>query len=66
MENDITISDLEALREIVSLACQRGAIQPGEMLEVGTLYNKLSHFLASAKLSADTQAAHEQNIGEPQ
>jgi len=42
---DLTIQDLNALRQIIDVASQRGAFKPGEMAQVGATYNKLDAFL---------------------
>ena len=43
--NDLTISDLNAMRTIIDIASSRGAFKPNEMVAVGQTYNKLSAFL---------------------
>lgn len=45
-DNDLNISDLNALKQIIDVASSRGAFKAGEMAAVGTVYNKLSNFLA--------------------
>ena len=42
----LTIVDLQLLARVVDLASRRGAIQAGELSQVGDVYNKLSGFLA--------------------
>lgn len=44
---DLTVQDLNSLKAIIDVAAQRGAFKPGEMAAVGTVYNKLSGFLAN-------------------
>jgi hypothetical protein len=55
MENQITLSDLAILKNIVDMACTRGAFRAIEMTEVGTIYTKLSVFLDN--MAAQAQAA---------
>jgi hypothetical protein len=43
--NDLTISDLSAMKTIIDIASSRGAFKPNEMVAVGQTYNKLSAFL---------------------
>jgi hypothetical protein len=43
--NDLTISDLNAMKTIIDIASSRGAFKPNEMVAVGQTYNKLSAFL---------------------
>ncbi len=45
--NELTISDLGAMKMIIDVASSRGAFKPNEMLLVGQTYNKLSSFLDS-------------------
>jgi hypothetical protein len=64
MENQtITVSDLDALRNIINLACTRGAFQAGEVKQVGELYDKLTVFLEAVIAQAQAQNA-EQPQGE--
>jgi hypothetical protein len=55
----ITVVDLDLLRNIVELACTRGAFRGAEISQVGAVYDKLSKFLeaviAQAKAQEDTQ-----------
>ncbi len=44
-ENDLNISDLNAMKQIIDIASSRGAFKAGEMEAVGKVYNKLSNFL---------------------
>ena len=56
----ITVVDLDLLRNIVDLACARGAFRGNEVKQVGEIYEKLTRFLeavvaqAQAQESADT------------
>jgi hypothetical protein len=43
--NDLTISDLSAMKTIIDIASSRGAFKPNEMVAVGQTYAKLSAFL---------------------
>lgn len=48
MENEniqITIADLALLKNLVDVACSRGAFKADEMSTVGQVYDKLSTFL---------------------
>lgn len=44
---DLNINDLNALKNIIDVATQRGAFKAGEMEAVGKVYNRLSTFLDS-------------------
>jgi hypothetical protein len=57
MENttQLTIADLESIRQIIDAACTRGAFRAEEMRPVGEVYDKLSGFLASVAAQQNTQ-----------
>jgi len=42
---ELTVSDLNMLRQVIDVASQRGAFKTNEMVSVGTIYNKLDSFL---------------------
>jgi hypothetical protein len=65
MENkEITIADLNLLKDIVDLASTRGAFRAAEMKEIGEVYNKLTSFLdavvAQAKAQEESVASNTQ------
>ena len=68
MENQsITVSDLDALRNIIDLACTRGAFRANEVKQVGELHEKLTKFLEAVVAQAQAQEAEqakEQTQGE--
>jgi uncharacterized protein YdbL (DUF1318 family) len=69
MENNITIADLNLLKNIIDLASRRGAFQAGEMKQIGEVYDKLNAFLEAVVAQAASQeAVTETNAeaGEPQ
>jgi hypothetical protein len=41
------VQDLNALKQIIDVASQRGTFKPSEMMVVGQTYNKLEAFLAA-------------------
>jgi len=53
----ITVVDLDLLRNIIDLACTRGAFRGAEVAQVGTVYNKLTAFLESVIAQAQAQEA---------
>jgi hypothetical protein len=53
--NQLTISDLAAMKNIIDVASSRGAFKPNEMMVVGQTYNKLSAFLDNAKQQGEKQ-----------
>lgn len=59
---ELNIQDLAAMRTLVDVASARGAFRPGEMVTVGTLYNKLDGFLNEVQKQAEAaKAAQEAN-----
>jgi hypothetical protein len=60
MENQqITVQDLDALRNVIDLASTRGAFRANEMADVGMLYNKLSQFLEAVLAQAQEHRPEE-------
>jgi hypothetical protein len=55
MDANINVNDLVALRNILNIAAERGAFKAEEMLDVGTIYTKLSNFLESVLAQAQAQ-----------
>jgi len=67
METNISISDLVSIRNVINLAAERGAFKAEEMLEVGTVYTKLSNFLEAVVAQAQEQEqSAEKNAEQPQ
>ena len=67
MENkEITIADLNLLKDIVDLASTRGAFRAAEMKEIGEVYNKLTSFLEAvvAQDKAQEESAASNTQGE--
>jgi hypothetical protein len=65
MENtqQITIVDLDLLRNIVNLAVTRGAFNAAEAKQVGEIYEKLTNFLQV--IVEQAKAQEEGNLDEP-
>ena len=42
---ELTVTDLNAIKQIIDVASSRGAFKPNEMAVIGTTYNKLELFL---------------------
>ena len=63
-DNQITIADLDTIKNIIDLACTRGAFRGAEISQVGAVYDKLSAFLqaviAQAKEQQEAQADQSQ------
>jgi len=52
---ELTVNDLNALKQIIDVASGRGAFKPNEMTTIGTVYTKLENFLNA--VAAQQQAA---------
>jgi hypothetical protein len=60
MENqrsEFNINDLASLKNIIELACTRGAFRASEMTAVGEAYQRLDTFLAGVLNQAQSQQA---------
>ena len=66
MENNITITDLDTIRNIIDLACTRGAFRGGEVSQVGAVFDKLTAFLEAVIAQAQAQEATTAEAGETQ
>lgn len=58
MENQptqLSITDLAVLKNIIDLACSRGAFRAPEMKAVGEVYDKLSAFLDTVIKQAEAE-----------
>jgi hypothetical protein len=64
MENNITVADLNLLKNIIDLASTRGAFRAGELQEIGEVYNKLSAFLEAVVEQAKVQESQNAEAGE--
>jgi hypothetical protein len=66
MDNtQITIQDLDMLKNIIDLASSRGAFRAAEMKDVGEVYNKLAAFLEAVVAQAAAQEQQPADTGEP-
>jgi uncharacterized protein YggE len=67
MENtQITIADLDTIKNIIDLACTRGAFRGGEVSQVGAVYDKLTVFLEAVIAQAKAQETANAEAGETQ
>jgi uncharacterized protein YggE len=67
MDNtQITIADLDTIKNIIDLACTRGAFRGGEISQVGAVYDKLTAFLEEVIKQAKAQEAANAEAGETQ
>jgi hypothetical protein len=54
---NLSISDLQVIKQLIDLACTRGAFKANEMKTIGATYDKLSLFLETIVASAQAEAA---------
>jgi hypothetical protein len=67
MDNtQITIADLDTIKNIIDLACTRGAFRGAELTQVGVVYDKLAVFLEAVIAQAKAQEASNAEAGETQ
>lgn len=52
---DLSVNDLNAIKQIIDVASSRGAFKPNEMAVVGTTYNKLEVFLNAVTQQQEAQ-----------
>lgn len=64
MENNITVADLNLLKNIIDLASTRGAFRAAEMKQVGEVYEKLTAFLDAVVAQAQAQESNNAVDGE--
>jgi hypothetical protein len=55
--NQITVADLNLLKNIVDLASTRGAFRASEMQEIGAVFNRLNAFLEDVVSQAQADSA---------
>lgn len=56
---ELTVQDLQALKQIIDVATQRGAFKANELMTVGATYNKLDAFLVAVSTQQQAQAKGE-------
>lgn len=67
MDNtQITIADLDTIKNVIDLACTRGAFRGAEVSQVGAVYDKLALFLDAVIAQAKEQEANKADAGTPQ
>ena len=60
-DNQIKITDLIVIKNIIDLACSRGAFRADEMKSIGDVYDKLATFVNSVISRAEASIAEEEN-----
>ena len=67
MDNiQITIVDLDTIKNVIDLACTRGAFRGTELTEVGAVFDKLTAFLDAVVDQAKAQEANNADAGKTQ
>jgi hypothetical protein len=67
MENNdtqLTINDIALARDVIDLACKRGAFSGAEAKQVGTLYEKIDLFIKAALAQAEAEKQAESGVPE--
>ena len=63
-----SLNDLKSLQEIVKVATERGAFRANELSAIGSVYDRLSGFLAAGEAASqpasDEEAAGDETTGE--
>ena len=68
MENtdtQLTINDIALTRDVIDLACKRGAFGAAEAKQVGTLYEKIDLFIKAAVAQSEAEAETQPQAGVP-
>ena len=52
---DLTVNDLNNIKQIIDVASSRGAFRPNEMMTIGQVYNKLETFLGTVAQQQQAQ-----------
>jgi hypothetical protein len=65
-DTQITIADLDTIKNIIDLACTRGAFRGAEVSQVGVVFDKLTVFLEAVIAQAKAQEALNAVAGETQ
>ena len=60
---ELTVNDLQLLRQTIEVATSRGAFKANEMMTVGTVFNKLETFLAAVSKQQGQQKPEEVKDG---
>ena len=68
MENttQITVADLDSIKNIIDLACTRGAFRGAEVSQVGAVFDKLTAFLEAVIAQAQANELNNADAGETQ
>jgi hypothetical protein len=61
----ITIADLDQIKNIIDLATSRGAFRANELTQIGSVYDRLVAFLAAIVEQAQAQEASSGSAGAP-
>ncbi len=61
---NLSVTDLAVIKNIIDLAAERGAFRAGEMQTVGEVYNKLTAFLTQIVAQAEAAEAMAKNQGD--
>jgi len=62
----LTINDIAMTRDVIDLACKRGAFSGAEARQVGTLFEKLDQFIKAAVEQAEAEVPESDTAPETQ
>ena len=62
--SQLTITDIALTRDVIDLACKRGAFSGAEARQVGTLFEKLDQFIKTALAQAEAEKQAEAGVPE--
>jgi hypothetical protein len=62
----LSITDLAVIKNVIDLACSRGAIKAEEMVAVGQIYSRLTAFLNAVIAQAEAEQMKTESQGDKQ
>jgi len=65
-QTQLTINDIAMTRDVIDLACKRGAFSGAEARQVGTLFEKLDQFIKAAVEQAEAEVPESDTAPETQ
>ena len=64
-EIELTVLDIKAVIELITLMCSRGAVKPHELAVIGTIYNKYLSILEKVQQKDTSPAKTTENSKQP-
>ena len=63
-EQNLNLTDLSSIKNLIEVACNRGAFRAEEMTTVGAVYEKLASFLNNVAEQARTAAEADNQLSQ--